>query len=153
LQTCKLFNQTITESVLLQYKIELFANGMIDGPPGIDGMHTATNRLAALRAYCQAWDTLQPRKKTVIHGRFKDTSLYELWGGVWARASKAAGQPLIAVQLPSIVRGIEMKTWRTPLADSAKLADFGMDPHQDLLVLIVSNKEYVDPYLYPVKPL
>ena len=125
----------------MQYKIELDINGMIDGPPGIAGMQTATSRLEALRAYCRAWETLQPRKKTTIPGRIRDNNLYELWGGVWARARQGVGHPLTAIQLPSIVRGVEMQTWNLPLMESGRLADFGMDPHQDLLVLIVASRE------------
>jgi len=147
-QTCKLLNQIINESALLQYKIELIINGMIDGPPDIAGMQTATSRLEALRAYCRAWDTLQPRKKTTIPGRVRDTNLYELWGGVWARARKAVGHPLTAIQLPSIVRGVETKTWNVPLMESGRLADFGMDPHQDLLVLIVASQDSSSPSYY-----
>jgi hypothetical protein len=129
----------VTKSALLQYKIELVGNGMIDGPAGINGMESASSRLEALRAYAHAWDTLQPRKKTTIKGGCTNTNLYELWGGVWARTVKASGRPLTAVRLPSIVRGVEMEKWTVQLPDLGKVEDFGMDPHQDLLVLINSS--------------
>lgn len=136
-------NELVSESALLQYKILLVINDMIDGPGGISGMYTAASRLEALRAYSNAWDTLQPRKKITIPGRIRDTNLYELWGGVWARARKAAGHPMTAIRLPSIVRGVDLSNWTIPLADTGRLADFGMDPHQDLLILINSTQESV----------
>jgi hypothetical protein len=134
-------NEIVIESALLQYKIELVANGMVDGPPGIKGMETASSRLEALRAYAYAWDTLQPRRKTMISSALLGWNLYDLYGGVWAQAKKAAGHPLTAVRLPSIVRGVEMETRTVNLSDSGMLRDFRMDPHQDLLVLVNSSKK------------
>jgi len=95
-QVGKVLNGIITESSLLQYKIELAINGMIDGPGIIDGEETASSRLEALRAYRNAWETLTPRKKMTIPGRSNDTSHYELCGSVWARAGKTAGDPVNA---------------------------------------------------------
>jgi hypothetical protein len=140
-QVCKVLNEIVVKSALLLYKIELVANGMIDGPRGIKGMETASSRLEALRAYAYAWDTLQPRKKTNISGGSRDSSLYELWGGVWAHAKSSACHPLKAVRLPSVVRGVELETWSVDLPDLGRLKDFGMDPRQDLLVLISYSQE------------
>jgi hypothetical protein len=39
------------------------------------------------------------------------------------------------------VRGVELNEWKVPLVDTGRLADFGMDPHQDLLVLVVGTQE------------
>jgi len=114
---------------------------MIDGPGIIGGEETASSRLEALRAYRNAWETLTPRKKMTIPGLPMNTSLYELWGGVWAMAGKTAGDPVRAVQLPSIVRGVEMHSWTVPLPDTSRLADFGMDPHQDLLILVNQSQD------------
>jgi hypothetical protein len=141
IQVCKALNEIVTVSALLQYKIELVINGMIDGPSGIEGMETASSRLEALRAYAYAWDTLQPRKKTSISGGNRGMSLYELWGGVWARARKGSGYLLTAVRLPSIVRAVEMESWNVNLPDLGRLVDFGMDPHQDLLILITYSRK------------
>jgi len=58
--------------------------------------------------------------------------LYELYGGVWVQAT-AAGV-LICNQLPSTVRGIKQRQW--DLRVGFPLRDLGIDPGQDLLVLV-----------------
>lgn len=59
--------------------------------------------------------------------------VWELYGNVLAQAR--GPRSLAFVQLPSEIRGIVEKEWVIPDV-GFKIRDFGMDPAQDLLVLI-----------------
>ena len=72
--------------------------------------------------------------------------VWELYGGVLAQGTSPRG--LTFTQLPSKLRGIEQKTWA--LDDvGVKIRDFGMDPAQDLLAIVVKPpREYVSRQKY-----
>ena len=127
-QVCRLFRDLIAESTVLQYKIELGAHGLEDGPPHED--LSPALRLEKLVARQRAWDTLQwvdDKSREMLTGL-----VWELYGGVLAQAENENN--LVFCRLPSHFRGIEEKRWTVDIS-AFSLRDFGMDPSQDLLVI------------------
>ena len=104
---------------------------MEDGRSGILGFESVATRLQALRDYQYSWETLVPRR-TMTLPLESDRCIYELYGNVFASVNKAS--ELTVTALPSIVRKIKMLTYKLPLG--MEIMDFGMDPEQDLLVLL-----------------
>jgi hypothetical protein len=126
-QVCRFFRDIITQSAVFQYKIELGANGMEDGPPF--GLSVAA-RLDKLQRHQAAWEDLNwSEHKTVdmLTGR-----IWELFGGVLAQAT--GKDSLTFRQLPSHHRGIEEKIWTVDIS-KFNVRDFTFDPSQDLLVV------------------
>lgn len=113
---------------VIQYKIELLATGMEDGPPG--GLSPA-QRLEKLRKYQDAWRTLRMSRKDEV--KMLSGQVWELYGGVFAqgRGSRA----IKFWQLPSVIRGVKEEEWEHDDL-GINIRDFGMDPSQDLLVMI-----------------
>ena len=64
--------------------------------------------------------------------------VWELYGGVLAQAEGES--KLVCAQLPSVIRRIEEKEW-TIEDVGVKIRDFGMDPAQDLLIIIEHQTE------------
>ncbi|OBZ79706.1 hypothetical protein A0H81_00991 [Grifola frondosa] len=127
-QVCRFFQTIIDEDAALQYKIELAVAGMEDGPPSA---RSPAERLAKLKARQAAWNSLQPSSQKTIP--MLRGEVWELYGGVLAQAR--GPQSLAFRQLPSDIRGIEEKEWMIEDVGIA-IRDFGMDPAQDLLVVI-----------------
>ena len=63
----------------------------------------------------------------------RDLSVWELYGGVFARAVTATS--LAFTRLPALHRGISEEEWSLPDLGFI-IRDFGMDPSQNLLVAI-----------------
>jgi hypothetical protein len=148
-KTCKRFNEVISNSVPLQYHIELGAHGMVDGPPGIDGMGGPLNRLEALRAFQQAWMTFTPRTIVVQ----KNLQIYkavaawglplkgcEFSGSRWIDASVDCR--LEIVEAPSILRGINMDgPTVSQVTVDAGIVALTVDHQQDLLVTVGAYRD------------
>ncbi|KAK0463767.1 uncharacterized protein EV420DRAFT_1638686 [Desarmillaria tabescens] len=135
LMTCKQVSQRflalITETVTLEYTIELALHGHVDyaaAPPSAD-------RLDQLRKHNHAWNSL--------NGTWSDSipnlqgHVWELFGNVLAQHNGSGS--LIFTRLPSSSRSIERKEWSISLS-GLRIRDFGMDPSQNLLVLIESPR-------------
>ncbi|KAI0356942.1 hypothetical protein OH77DRAFT_183926 [Trametes cingulata] len=132
-QVCVLLKDLIDQDVRLQYQIELAVAGMEDGPPSAT---TAAERLRMLNARQDAWDKLAWTEREEIP--MSQGGVWELYGGVLAQGE--GSRSLVFKQLPSKIRGIEGRTWR--LEDvGVNIRDFGMDPSQDLLVIIENRPE------------
>ncbi|KAI9461008.1 hypothetical protein BJY52DRAFT_1415680 [Lactarius psammicola] len=131
------FKSLIDETTTLQYRIALFASGMVDGPPGD---LTASERLELLRSYSASWKNIEWNEHTTIPSPVGH--LWELYGNVWAHSR--GSDAIEFVQLPSRLRGIPMRQWT--LRFDFALRDFGMDPSQDLLVTIENFRNCT---LYP----
>ncbi|KAH9850916.1 hypothetical protein C2E23DRAFT_904719 [Lenzites betulinus] len=131
-QVCRLLRDIIDGDVRVQYKIELAAAGMEDGPPST---LTASERLRMLKTRQEAWDKLQWTGRGEMP--MSQGGVWELYGGVLAQGESA--RTLAFKQLPSKIRGIEEREWRIEDV-GVNIRDFGMDPAQDLLV-IIENKE------------
>lgn len=133
LQVCRLFNGLIASTATLQLIIELHAAGQENGPSNPEV--SPADRLDALRKREAAWDKLQWSKEErmpMLNG-----TLWELYGGVFAQSD---GLDSIKFRrLPSIYRSIDEAEWT--IGDFGHpLRDFGMDPAQDLLVLVESHR-------------
>ena len=113
----------------MQYAIELAAAGQVNGPES--SAISSASRLGALKNHQSSWDNLKWSRELRIP--MKNGDLWELYGGVLAQSTEEG--TLTFMQLPSDLRSIEQKVWT--LGDFGLVVrDFGMDPSQDLLVLI-----------------
>jgi len=90
----------------------------------------ASQLLQKLNEHDQAWSNMNWTQ--CFQMPMRRGGLYELYGGVWVQTTAAGA--LIFSQLPSIVRGIEQRQWDLRL--EFPLRDLGIDPGQDLLVLV-----------------
>ncbi|KAI0058434.1 hypothetical protein BV25DRAFT_1919318 [Artomyces pyxidatus] len=123
LRTC------VDTSMKLQYLIALAANGMQDGPPGNFDL---AERFSMLQKHEEAWRNLQWSEVTTIPiGRFG-----KLHGNVWAHWS--SDTKISFCQLPSRLRAIEQRSWEVECG--LPLPGFGIDPSQDLLVLVERHR-------------
>jgi hypothetical protein len=132
MQVCSLFRELINDSAALQYIIELAAAGQVNGPeaPGT----SSASRLEALQKHQSSWDNLKWSRELRIP--MERGGLWELYGGVLAQST--AEGTLTFTQLPSDLRSIEEKVWTLGPNFGVAIRDFGMDPSQDLLVLVES---------------
>lgn len=116
----------------MQYIIELAAASQVNGPQTSDT--SSASRLEALKKHQSSWGSLKWSRELRIP--MEDGGLWELYGGVLAQST---GQgTLTFMQLPSDLRSIEGKVWTLGPNLGLVVRDFGMDPSQDLLVLIES---------------
>ncbi|KAG7099024.1 hypothetical protein E1B28_000907 [Marasmius oreades] len=128
-QVCKKTNAVIAESSALQYTLELAITGNEDGK--LSDLPVA-EKLSALRKHQRAWDRLKWNRE--LRHAMAGGGLWELFGNVLAQQDLMGG--LIFRQLPSQYRRIEDKEWRVKPDPQLKVRDFGIDPSQDLLVLV-----------------
>lgn len=146
-KVCRFWQHLIRDTLSVQYKIELGADGMDDGPPG--GVPVA-ERMQALQRRRQAWRTLGfSRIATVpMPG---ECHAYELVGGIFAKAmipqhdlttpgNLLGSRHLSLVALPSAT-----SEPRTLVREDIGLScrDFGIDPTQDLIALVEQPTSYV----------
>ena len=115
----------------MQYTFELAAAGQVNGPES--SAASSASRLEALKKHQSSWDNLKWSRELCIP--MESGGLWELYGGVLAQST--AEGTLTFLQLPSDLRSIEEKVW-TLGKFGFVVRDFGMDPSQDLLVLIQS---------------
>ncbi|KAH8111595.1 hypothetical protein DFH11DRAFT_1690281 [Phellopilus nigrolimitatus] len=136
---CRFWRQLIRETLALQYKIELGANGVDDGPAG--GL-SVTERMRLLLERRRAWRALD-FKRCVPMSTPGECHAYELVGGVFAKAMNPQGvmglvsnpgsRHLSLIKLPSA--GAEGES--IVREDVGLLCrDFAMDPTQDLIALL-----------------
>lgn len=117
----------VDDTVALQYRIALHSSGMVDGPPS---QLSTSERLNLLRSYETSWKNLDWNTHTSLP--VPEGSLWELYGNVWAHSK--GSDSIFFVQIPSRLRDVPLRQWTIVLDFS--LRDFGMDPSQDLLVVI-----------------
>jgi hypothetical protein len=116
----------IAHTASLQLIIELYAAGQEEGPS-----NPAADQLDALKKREAAWDGLKWSKEErfpMLNG-----GLWELCGGVFAQNDSP--NAITFRRLPSIYRSITAAEW-TISGFGHPIRDFGMDPAQDLLVLV-----------------
>ncbi|KAI5115202.1 hypothetical protein M0805_008174, partial [Coniferiporia weirii] len=138
---CRFWNRLIHETLALQYKIELGADGLVDGPPG--GL-SVPERLRALLARRAAWRGLSFRRRVDIPMP-GECHAYELVGGVFAKAMNPehahglglaphpGSRHLSIFKLPTANKESETIV-REDVGVSCK--DFAIDPTQDLIALV-----------------
>ncbi|KAH9903456.1 hypothetical protein C8Q73DRAFT_742509 [Cubamyces lactineus] len=132
-QVCSLLKDLMDNDVRLQYMVELTAAGMEDGPYSTV---TAAERLRMLKARQEAMDKLAWTSREEVP--MLKGGVWELYGGVLAQGE--GSRTLVFKQLPSSLRGIEGKEWRINDV-GVHIRDFGMDPAQDLLIIIENRVE------------
>ncbi|KAL0578615.1 Amino-acid acetyltransferase, mitochondrial [Marasmius crinis-equi] len=126
-EVCKKLKLLVDESSLLQYILELAIAG------NEDGEHCpwpAAEKLSALRSHQRGWDKLKWNRE--LQYPMEDGNIWELFGNVLAQRNRAGW--LMFRQLPSRSRGIEEREWK--VKPQIRVRDMGMDPSQDLLVLV-----------------
>ena len=120
-------------SPVLQYRIGLATNGLVDGPASGPTLTTAAC-LDLLLEWHAAWRALHPRHRASV-ALTGHCHAYKLAGGLFAKAleESAAAHQLVASWLPASMAD---KT-RLVVDDlSVQIKDFALDPVQDLIVLL-----------------
>ncbi|KAH9018313.1 hypothetical protein EDB84DRAFT_1276248 [Lactarius hengduanensis] len=130
---CRQLHALVSASLHLQYRIELAAEGFIDGPPG-GPASTAAARMNLLLERRVAWRLMRPRRRAAVAlaGR---CHAYELAGGLFAKAVEehGAARRLVASWLPSN----SADETRLVVDDlGVRIKDFALDTAQDLIVLL-----------------
>ena len=133
-QVNNFFKSLIDESTTFQYRITLFASGMVDGPPG---NLTTSERLELLRRYETSWKNIEWSEHHTIP--YPQGMAWEFYGNVWGHSR--GSDAIDFVQLPSRLRGISLRQWT--LRFNFDVRHFSMDPSQDLLVTIERFRKYV----------
>ncbi|TFK62395.1 hypothetical protein BDN72DRAFT_827503 [Pluteus cervinus] len=124
---CRLFNEVITASIELQYKIECESEGMVD----VEQYRLSpAERLKSLREQRLNWDNLRwlEQGSVEISG---SCQAYELVGGIFARLTNF--QDFFSVSLPSVKTEGQV-VHRSDIGFRAR--DFAMDPTQDLIIFL-----------------
>ncbi|KAH8985237.1 hypothetical protein EDB86DRAFT_2959643 [Lactarius hatsudake] len=114
---CRHLHALVATSLNLQYRVELAAEGLIDGSPG-----------------GQPWRALRPRRRASV-ALAGHCHAYELVGGLFAKALEeyGAARRLVASWLPSNTTD----ETRLVVDDlGVRIKDFALDPAQDLIVLL-----------------
>jgi len=128
-----LFNDLIAFTASLQLTIELYAAGQEKGPSHPESR--PADQLDALKRKEKAWDELKWSKEERIP--ILNGGLWELYGGVLAQNDSPGA--ITFRRLPSIYRSIEKAEW-TVDGFGHPIRDFGIDPAQDLLVVVESPR-------------
>ncbi|PFH54809.1 hypothetical protein AMATHDRAFT_134646 [Amanita thiersii Skay4041] len=129
---CSTFCILIDSSVALQYKIQLAASGQEEAPSSAGSEAPKATCLETLKQKQRAWANLQWVERMTVSYSYGD--LWELYGNVLAQNTSDSSR-LLFYQLPSRYRGIKRRDWSVDVRQY-RLRDFGMDPAQNLLVLV-----------------
>lgn len=112
------------------YTIELEIAGQEDGRYCT---LAPVEKLEILRKHQESWADLNWSSESRYP--MKDGGLWEIFGNVLAQMH--IDQRITFVQLPSTHRNIVEQEWTVKLFEARRhIQDFGIDPNQDLLVLI-----------------
>ncbi|KZO91991.1 hypothetical protein CALVIDRAFT_329151 [Calocera viscosa TUFC12733] len=143
-QVCRPLNSLISTTLSFQYSTALYLSGLAECAPS---PLPTTERLALLRRHFLAWKHLQPSLRCSIPLSSHNSTLYELYGGVFARGTalpsrSAWGEDtrprrktngMYVVDLPSEVSGLGASSWERQDVGFV-VADFTLDRAQDLWV-------------------
>ena len=113
----------------LQYRTELFAAGLTDCP----SQAIVAARLEKLRAHQAAWKSLKWSQESVIV--LPNYVVFENFGGVFAVGIGTYTDGIRFIQLPSVLRGIDMRDWSIQNLDF-HIGDFCMDPAADIVAVL-----------------
>lgn len=120
----------------LQYDLELAIAGVVDA----GSRFSIAERLSELRTIEHGWANLHFRQRHRVP--LPPGTLWELFGGVLAHGLiPHMTRGLSFIQLPSVTRGSLEKIWAHQDL-GVQIRDFGMDPAQDLLMLIEYSTEH-----------
>jgi hypothetical protein len=128
------FDATITESILLQYRLETQIAGVEDNP---NCSLTTVERITALRRREMAWSSLEPEFRTTFTLPKHTRSRYDLGDGFYGRSAGDASD-----NVSSIFNYIRLPTshsdhprWKE-LDLKHEIIDFGMAPTEDLVATV-----------------
>ncbi|GJJ09906.1 hypothetical protein Clacol_004130 [Clathrus columnatus] len=146
-ETCQSLYKLIGTSAAIRYQIEINVSGVVDGESSLP----KADRLAILKRAERNWSTVQFARTETLKRR--PGNLWELYGGMLAFSISPSDAPpnsriyqgLTFIELPSAVRGTTSKVHHLEDLDY-NIRDFGMDPSQDLLVLIERTQEALGGY-------
>ncbi|KAF9029233.1 hypothetical protein BDZ89DRAFT_728392 [Hymenopellis radicata] len=127
-EVCAFFHSLVDDSAASEYSVELAKHGL-------KAHHSAggsADSLQVLRKYVSGW--ADPASMTETHIDMLHGGLWELFGNVFAQTGSDGGLHLFRLPSPSL--SIPESRWSIPIDISFR--DFGMDPSQDLLILIES---------------
>ncbi|KAH9946939.1 hypothetical protein B0H21DRAFT_740933 [Amylocystis lapponica] len=129
---CRFLSRVIDASDYLQYKIELAAADMADGPAG--GL-TAPERRNMLMRYQKAWrEVTFSSRPTLTIPSDKDDPTGIISGDVFLQVKPKS---LRLIQLPSRTKRKEERRWSIDTAALGfSVEKIAMDPSQDLLVVV-----------------
>lgn len=127
MQVCKLFLSIIDGSSASMYDLELAKHGL----QGHHDVAASVHKLERLRKFADGWGYVR---------NMHDHTVDILPGGLWELFGNHLAQHdghrnIVLTRLPSPSLSIEEKTWTVPLG-GFRVRDFGMDPSQNLLILI-----------------
>ncbi|KAJ6455278.1 hypothetical protein C8R47DRAFT_1060832 [Mycena vitilis] len=130
---CNLWHDIVQSSAEVQYTIELWADGMVRGNPGVS---THAETLEALNNKRRAWKNLEWTSKTVIEiESLTSCRAYELAGGVFAQQQH--GRDFLAISLSRVADEPENARVTHDIGiDPNDFQDFAIDPTQDLMVFL-----------------
>ncbi|KAF8493317.1 hypothetical protein JB92DRAFT_2999971 [Gautieria morchelliformis] len=131
--TCRVFHETIRDTLLLQYRLELSVAGLEDG--STDCRLSIPERLAQLKTFEQAWAKLYFRQRLTVN--VARGYVWKLRGDVLATQLMSR---LLFIQLPSAVRGTPVHTWESHI--EVHIRQFAIDPAQDLAVVVAWPPTY-----------
>ncbi|KAF8510601.1 hypothetical protein JB92DRAFT_3118774 [Gautieria morchelliformis] len=124
---CRVFHETIRDTLLLQYRLELAVAGLEDGRT--DCRLSIAERLAQLKTFEQRWASLNFHQKPTVTLSYRYN--WKLRGDVLSAVMLPV---LFFTQLPSAVRGTPVHTWECDV--EVNIQEFAIDPAQDLAVLV-----------------
>ncbi|KZT36559.1 hypothetical protein SISSUDRAFT_58102 [Sistotremastrum suecicum HHB10207 ss-3] len=135
MKVSKSLRNVIKGSSVLQYHIQLFSRGFIDGTSSNPHLRTSAAKQRAFSNLQDSWSELLPRWESWLSPT-KPVSGQKLTGGIWTTyESDGSEGPFISfTTLPSISRNIEIQERKIRL--TSRLVDFAIDPSQDLLFLV-----------------
>lgn len=145
-QVCRSLCDIVKSDVCLQYLLELDACGYVE-PANPRWDLTYAQKLEMVRGHRSRWDHPESVVPTVFELKLDERGVtYEYAGGVYVRGVQkhdsweGLTRQLYFYQLPSPNRGIEYKHWE--ISDLGfDVRDFGIDPEQDLLVLLEPGED------------
>ncbi|KAE9402526.1 hypothetical protein BT96DRAFT_991162 [Gymnopus androsaceus JB14] len=127
---CKRLRDIIGETAGLIYIIALAIAGQQDGRISSS---SAVERLEMLRIHQAHWAELRWSKKSEYPMQAIHNGIWKLCGNILAHLDIDGN--LNFVQIPSAYRNIPEREW-TVMVSPRRIRDFGIDPGQDLLVLL-----------------
>ncbi|KAI0330956.1 hypothetical protein GY45DRAFT_685656 [Cubamyces sp. BRFM 1775] len=136
-QVCRHWRELIDTDTALQYKIELWANDMIDGPPSEIGIE---ERLRRLREYQKRWENRQFSCDSSVEFDQRDaTWLIEAASTDGSVAYRVRGDnflDLVVVSPPAALRHVDQRMWTIPLRNiPGKILPIAIDVEQDLVLV------------------
>ncbi|KAF8607146.1 hypothetical protein BDV93DRAFT_542163 [Ceratobasidium sp. AG-I] len=142
---CRLLRNIVKSDVCIRYLLELDACGHVE-PANPRWDLTFAQKLEMVRNHRSRWEHPEKVTPTIFELHIGEGgATYEFAGGVYARGIRSMQNPFSAprrlnfYQLPSPNKGTDYKHWViSDLGLDAR--DFGMDPEQDLLVLLEAER-------------